>query len=96
MAVRKVYDRITPSINRINRYLDRVPEAAYNYFKKQTPKNRGNARNKTKLVNKKTIVADYAYAKRLDEGYSKKAPKGMSKPTLKFVEHLVRLILKRK
>lgn len=96
MAIKIVYDRITPSIKRINERLDKVPQAAYDYFKKITPKRGGTARSKTKLVNKRIINADYPYAKRLDQGYSKKAPKGMSKPTGDFIKALVRIILKRK
>lgn len=96
MAIKKVYDRITPSINRINERLERVPQAAFDFFKKKTPKRGGNARRKTKLVNKRIISADYPYAKRLDKGYSKKAPEGMSKPTGDFIKALVKIILKRK
>jgi len=73
-----------------------VPKAATDFWIKNTPKRGGNARRKTKLVNNKTISANYDYAKRLDQGYSKKAPDGMSKPTLTFVKTLVSLILKRR
>lgn len=96
MAIKKVYDRITPSINRINERLERVPQAALDFFVKKTPKRGGNARRKTNLVNKRIINADYPYAKRLDKGYSKKAPEGMSKPTGEFIKALVKIILKRK
>lgn len=96
MAIKKVYDRISPSISRINSRLEMVPQAAYEFFKKNTPKRSGTARRRTKLVNKRTINADYPYAKRLDQGYSKKAPKGMSKPTGDFIKALVKIILKRK
>jgi len=96
MVVKKVYDRITPSVNRINSRLEKVPKAAFDFWVKNTPKRRGNARRKTKLVNNKTINADYPYATRLDQGYSKKAPQGMSKPTGKFVKTLVGLIFKRR
>jgi hypothetical protein len=96
MTFKKVYDRITPSITRINERLEKVPQAALDYFVKKTPKRGGNARRKTKLVNKKIISADYPYAKRLDKGYSKKAPEGMSKPTGDFIKALVKIILKRK
>jgi hypothetical protein len=64
MAIRKVRDLITPSIDRINKHLERVPKAAFDFFVKKTPKNRGNARRRTKLVNNKTIHADYPYATR--------------------------------
>jgi hypothetical protein len=96
MAVKIVYDRISPSIKRINERLEKVPQAALEHFKKNTPKRGGNARRKTKLVNKRVISADYPYAKRLDQGYSKKAPEGMSKPTGAFIKALVKIILKRK
>jgi len=96
MAIKKVYDRITPSISRINSRLEMVPQAALDFFKKKTPKRSGTARRRTKLVNKRTINADYPYAKRLDKGYSKKAPEGMSKPTGEFIKALVKIILKRK
>lgn len=96
MTFKLVRDSVTPSLNRINDRLSRVPKAALDYWKKNTPKRSGNARRKTKLVNNKTISANYDYAKRLDQGYSKKAPDGMSKPTLSFVKNLVSLILKRR
>jgi len=96
MAIKKVYDRISPSISRINSRLEQVPQAAFDFFKKKTPKRSGTARRRTKLVNKRTINADYPYAKRLDKGYSKKAPEGMSKPTGEFIKALVKIILKRK
>lgn len=96
MSIKKVHDRITPSISRINSRLEQVPKAALDFFIKKTPKKGGTARRRTKLVNKRTINADYPYAKRLDQGYSKKAPKGMSKPTGEFIKALVKIILKRK
>lgn len=56
-----------------------------NYFKKITPKDTGNARRNTRLKYKE-ITADYAYAGRLDEGWSKQAPKGMSDPAIDYFE----------
>lgn len=47
-------------------------------FRKETPKASGNARNKTKLKNKKTgweIRADYAYSGVLDRGLYPDPPK---------------------
>lgn len=51
------------------------------YFKRITPKDTGNARNKTS-TKKNVIEANYGYAGRLDEGWSKQAPQGMSEPTI--------------
>jgi hypothetical protein len=58
------------------------------YFKDITPKLTGNAQGKTR-TQQNVINADYAYAGRLDEGYSRKAPNGMSDPTIDyFVQQL--------
>lgn len=66
---------------------DVVAEAG-DYFKRITPKDTGNARSRTST--KKTVIeADYAYAGRLDEGYSRQAPQGMTEPTMKKMEKIV-------
>lgn len=61
---------------------------AYEFFKDKTPIDKGNARRNTK-VKGNVILADYAYADRLDNGYSKQAPRGMSEPTLDYFRKLV-------
>lgn len=76
---------MTVSLQRIQKRLETLPQIAYKEFVKKTPIRSGNARRNTKLE-KNTIVANYPYAKRLDEGYSKQAPQGMSKPTEDFVK----------
>lgn len=53
------------------------------FFKNTTPVRSGNARSRTRTVGKK-ISADYAYAGRLDEGWSKQAPTGMTDPSLEY------------
>ena len=67
---------------------DRVVQQAYRYFVNHTPVRTGNARRNTSL-NATTINADYPYAGRLDNGYSKQFPDGMTKPTLAEVERLL-------
>ena len=57
-----------------------LPQASLNKFVSLTPIDKGNARRNTKLRGKDVIVADYPYAERLDTGWSKQAPKGMSEP----------------
>ena len=57
----------------------------YDYFVDSTPIRTGNARRNTSLRGN-TIDANYNYAERLDEGYSRQAPKGMTGPTEKFLE----------
>lgn len=86
---------MSSSLKRIQKKLNNVPKEAYTEFVSDTPIRSGNARRKTKLKGQ-TIVADYAYAKRLDEGYSKQSPYGMTKPTETFIKKRVAQILKGK
>ena len=72
-----------------------VMPKAYAFFKEQTPVNTGNAKRKTRLDSKLDIVANYPYAKRLDEGYSRQAPQGMSDPTIDKIIELVNRYLKK-
>lgn len=62
---------------------------AYNYFKKVTPIDSGNARNKTSLSGT-DINAAYPYAKRLDNGWSRQAPQGMVKPTIEYLRKYIK------
>ena len=90
-----IQNNLTPSLKKIQKKLDNLPKEAYKEFVKTTPVRTGNARRKTKL-NKDTIEANYPYAKKLDEGYSKQAPKGMTKPTEDFIKKRVSQIVKGK
>lgn len=62
-----------------------LAKKAYDHFRKITPIDTGNARRKTKLSHD-TIYASYPYAQRLDQGWSKQAPDGMSKPTIEYLK----------
>jgi uncharacterized protein (DUF488 family) len=64
------------------------------FFRNKTPVRSGNARNKTKQKDN-VINAQYPYAGRLDEGWSKQQPKGMSAPTEKQIDILVGKYIKR-
>ena len=75
-----IKDGITSDLKRIQKELDALPKEALQKYVSLTPIDKGNARRKTRLKNKDTIEANYPYAKRLDEGYSKQAPDGMTKP----------------
>ena len=81
---------IVKRINELEKALDpnKLAKEAYDYFKKETPIRSGNARNNTRLMGDE-IWADYRYAQRLDEGYSKQAPFGMTKPTEKFIQEYI-------
>ena len=61
---------------------------AYQYFKNIIPIRTGNARRNTYQSGSGDIQANYPYAGRLDEGYSRQAPRGMSDPTMDHMEQV--------
>jgi len=64
-------------------------DEGYRVFKDVTPIDQGNAKRSTRKQGNDTIHADYAYATRLNKGWSNQARDGMAKPT---VEHLQKYI----
>ena len=91
----KIKDKITKSIDNILLQIDKLPREAYKEFVKDTPVRSGNARRKTRLSGNK-IVAGYNYAQKLDEGFSRQAPDGMTKPTEEFIKKRMTQIIKGK
>lgn len=89
-----IQDRITGDITKLKRELGAVPKAAVTEYQKLTPKKTGNARKRTTLQGN-TIKANYPYAQRLDEGYSKQAPQGMTKPWEQWLQKYLDKIMKR-
>jgi len=79
-----IKNNISPLLKKQVKEIQQLPQEAYKVFVQETPIQRGNARRNTKLKNK-TIEANYPYAKRLNEGYSKQSPAGMVKPTEEFI-----------
>ena len=67
---------------------DGVMTKAGKYFRKITPRDRGYARRNT-TYSESGIKANYAYAHRLDTGWSKQAPDGMSDPTSEYIDKLI-------
>lgn len=93
----KITTNIAPTLKNMQRKIDNIPNDAYKVFVKETPVRSGNARRSTKLKNKKTIEANYPYAQRLDEGYSKQSPKGMVEPTMDFIaEEFIKIMTGKK
>lgn len=82
---------ISLRVDEIKKILDpeAVAKAAYPTFYKKTPIKTGNARKNT-TVDKGEIRADYPYAQRLDQGYSRQSPGGMTRPTLDFIQSYIR------
>ena len=94
MRLVKTQSKIAFSLEAARKEMNTIPGKAFNFFYFETPIDSGKARSRTKLKGD-TIRADYAYAGRLDRGYSKQAPQGMSKPTLSYIRRLVRKIFGR-
>lgn len=74
--------------------LEEVPQLSmkntFPYYKQKTPVKSGNARNKTKVnLNQLKIRSNYAYAGRLDEGWSKQAPNGFTDPAIEYLEDFI-------
>lgn len=96
MKIRQVTNNIRPHSQRVMAQLRQIPPKAYDFFKGITPKRTGNARNNTNYTGKPnggSIRGDYPYANRLNEGYSRQAPSGMTTPTIKEIRKLVRRVL---
>jgi hypothetical protein len=72
-------NKIGPALTKIKQQLRQFPTEAHAEFVSLTPRRSGNAQRNTRLVNN-VIHADYAYAQRLDTGWSSQAPNGMTIP----------------
>lgn len=95
MPVRVVKNTMSPSLGKMVVKLDKLPNEAYQKFKQVTPIDTGNAKRRTRLQGSK-IKANYPYAVRLDDGYSKQAPQGMWEPTRQHIERLLKNKIMRK
>ena len=64
-------------------------DEGYKFFKAATPIDQGNARKRTTKQGPDSIHADYAYATRLNKGWSNQARDGMSKPTIEHIQKYI-------
>ena len=81
--------KIPSRVRNLERKIDKLKKDAAEFFKNTTPIRTGNARSKTKL-DRDAIKANYHYATKLNEGYSRQAPDGMTNPTIEFIQDEVR------
>lgn len=81
----KVQSNVAKAMAEYSKIASVVAKKTYTYFKEQTPIRTGNARRNTRLKDQ-TIEANYNYASKLDEGYSKQSPEGMTGPSIDFME----------
>jgi hypothetical protein len=87
-----IKDTFTPMLREQSKELKRMMPEIYREFVKNTPKRSGNARMRTKTTGNQ-VIANYDYAGALDEGSSPKAPRGMTEPTIEFVEEKFKKII---
>lgn len=95
IKLKKISDSVSFSLRRMQSRLSKLPAETYDFFVKITPKDTGNARRKTRLVKNKTIATNYPYAQRLDEGWSRQAPQGMTRPTEKWLRRRIEQIMRK-
>lgn len=73
--------------DRLKEIPNEVMQKALPYWIANTPIKTGNARHNTSLRGLE-IVADYPYAERLDNGWSKQSPDGMTEPTMGYINKI--------
>lgn len=96
MSLRRVTNRIGPSLRRKAKLLQPIPKKGYDHFKTVTPIDSGNAKSKTKYSTTRNggrITGDYNYANRLNNGYSRQAPEGMTEPTIEHIQKEIKRVL---
>lgn len=78
---------INRRLNELNKIFtdETLAKEGFKFFKQTTPIKTGNARRNT-FLKQNEIEANYPYARRLDEGYSKQAKEGMTKPTIEHMQ----------
>lgn len=82
-------NKMKSRLREIERFLDRLPGEMHDEFVKQTPIRTGNAKRSTELK-RDEIQGNYAYANRLNKGWSRQAPQGMTEPTIEFARTKLR------
>lgn len=81
---------ISRRLKKLKRHVDGIPKDAYQDFKKITPIDTGNARRSTDFVSGDSIRGNYDYANRLNSGWSRQAPGGMTDPTIDTIRSNLR------
>ena len=78
----RIFDKRMRELSKLpNELLD----SALELVKENTPAQSGYARDNT-VKKGNQIISDYPYAARLDEGYSRQAPRGFTEPTIKQLQ----------
>lgn len=84
---------VNRKISKQMRALEKLPEQGLDEFRKLTPIDTGNARRSTRLENKNIIHADYDYAQRLDNNWSRQTKnQGIVNPFTKWLQRQIKQI----
>jgi len=91
MRIRRVTNRIAPRLSRVGKQFDKIKKEAHKKFVDVTPRDTGNAKSRTRLSGSQ-IQANYDYSVKLENGYSRQAKRGMSRPTIAHIKELIKKI----
>ena len=94
MTIQINLSELTKKLDEASKLKSKVMKKALPIFVGYTPIRTGNARSRTHLSNN-TIIARYPYAQRLEEGYSKQAPNGMTAPTAKDMISIIKDLIRK-
>lgn len=87
--MKSLSNNISRRLTKIRQDLQQLPADAHAKFQSITPIDTGRARRSTQLRGT-AIDANYPYAVRLNEGWSKQAPNGMTDDTIDFIRDQIR------
>lgn len=89
-------NEISNRLQEIARDLDqrKLLDEGYKFFRAKTPIDQGNARRNTRKQGSDSIHADYAYAGRLNRGWSNQAKDGMAQPTIDHLRDYINSVAK--
>lgn len=87
--MRKISNNIGRRLDKIESDLKQLPADATDYFRSITPIDTGNARRSTRLRGT-AIDANYPYAVRLNTGWSRQAPDGMTDDTIDWIRDFIK------
>lgn len=84
-------NKIVIELNRLQNQVlneENLARIGADYMRSITPIDTGHARRST-MSSGQDIVADYPYAKRLDEGHSQQNQIGLIEPTVQYLENYI-------
>lgn len=90
-SIKRQTFNIDRRIEKLEREFQKIKDEAHKKFVQETPIDTGNARRSTDLRGNE-IQANYDYSVKLQNGYSRQAPDGMTDPTIEHVRKFIKRI----